>query len=309
MHLLTLRTVLKADRQTLMRACLCKNEQLRNEIFKSTNYGPVHRLTGHPSKFSEADIFRQSIMILYMLGLLRGDELGVEYLASELLHLHMHVPFNAFSIRQTFLPPKARASGLATASIETIGMGVMPFSSFANHSCDPNVTRTFYGDIMTFRVYRSIKRGDEITTGYGNHYTSYPKDKRQSTLKANYYFDCTCRACIECWPHRLQQLTGRPKLILPILSDLNEFQRLECWYPGDLQVIKKWEKIFIKHLKSLDPDRNIPHPIHEFTLIQDTLNQCYDLMAATCPVVEKKMASSVAEQMFRNDYRAKIGGN
>lgn len=66
-------------------------------------------------------------------------------------------------------------------------------ASYINHSCHPNVRRSFIGDIMIFRAQTDIPSNTELTFGYISGSESYTK--RQAALN-NYGFTCTCSICI-----------------------------------------------------------------------------------------------------------------
>lgn len=50
------------------------------------------------------------------------------------------------------------------------------------------------------RAIRKTKHGEMIAENYGPIFTQVPLEQRQNTCKNQYWFDCTCQACIEDWP-------------------------------------------------------------------------------------------------------------
>ncbi|KAF2167662.1 hypothetical protein M409DRAFT_21818 [Zasmidium cellare ATCC 36951] len=65
-------------------------------------------------------------------------------------------------------------------------------ASYMNHSCVPNTTREFVGDLMVVRASRDIKAGDEITHIYDD---SSDVDVRAESLMRTWGFVCACPRC------------------------------------------------------------------------------------------------------------------
>lgn len=100
----------------------------------------------------------------------------------------------------------------------------MPFLSFANHTCDANVTRSCRKGYQILYALYPIKKGEQVLIelrsiqksvqtktkhffcsfqifdNYGIHYAVMPKILRQQVLAQQFYFDCNCTACEENWP-------------------------------------------------------------------------------------------------------------
>ena len=49
---------------------------------------------------------------------------------------------------------------------DQIGSGIYPFHALLNHSCAPNVTRTFFGDKMVLIVCRTILKDEQLFDSY-----------------------------------------------------------------------------------------------------------------------------------------------
>ncbi|UKZ86806.1 uncharacterized protein TrAFT101_002631 [Trichoderma asperellum] len=71
--------------------------------------------------------------------------------------------------------------------------GIWLQASYSNHSCLPNATRAFIGDMMVVRAARDIPAGGEIFMGYGA--LEKPFAERQKRLKNSYGFECDCDLC------------------------------------------------------------------------------------------------------------------
>lgn len=49
---------------------------------------------------------------------------------------------------------------------DQIGSGIYPFHALLNHSCAPNVTRTFFGDKMVLVVCRTVLKDEQLFDSY-----------------------------------------------------------------------------------------------------------------------------------------------
>lgn len=78
------------------------------------------------------------------------------------------------------------------------GDGLFALYSRINHSCSPNVAKSYNPTIkrLTVHAIRDIKAGDQLFTDYVNG-TLHPKTWRQTVLLDNWRFICQCRACTE----------------------------------------------------------------------------------------------------------------
>jgi SET domain len=103
---------------------------------------------------------------------------------------------------------RIRLNGFTVCDGESVPYGVGLCSnpaSFINHSCgkQTNALQTFWfrpgcmpSLCLTVFGNNSIQPGDEICISYMD--TMHPSHLRQSQLQRNYYFWCTCDACIDC---------------------------------------------------------------------------------------------------------------
>jgi hypothetical protein len=65
-------------------------------------------------------------------------------------------------------------------------------ASYINHSCLPNVSRSFIGNFIIIRAARDMKSGEELTWGYVSPGVS--REERQKKLR-NWGFVCDCELC------------------------------------------------------------------------------------------------------------------
>ncbi|KXH43708.1 hypothetical protein CNYM01_13082 [Colletotrichum nymphaeae SA-01] len=94
---------------------------------------------------------------------------------------------NAFGIRS-----------LEDEGSELFGYGCWPAASYWNHSCGPNIEKRREGRVWEFRAGRDIGKGEEMCITYlGGEEKKWSREKRVSTLKRNWGFECGCKRCEE----------------------------------------------------------------------------------------------------------------
>nr|XP_023013835.1 SET and MYND domain-containing protein 4-like isoform X2 [Leptinotarsa decemlineata] len=84
--------------------------------------------------------------------------------------------------------------------VESIGVGLFPTFAFFNHACEPSIIRYSDKKRMLVRTIKPIKAGDIIYDNYGPNYLFMKLRDRQQNLKTDFFFKCTCTACVEKWP-------------------------------------------------------------------------------------------------------------
>lgn len=70
--------------------------------------------------------------------------------------------------------------------------GIWLRAAYMNHSCVPNTTGAFIGDMMIVRAARDIKAGEEILTSYLTVTTTFPRRKKKLGF---WGFECDCTLC------------------------------------------------------------------------------------------------------------------
>lgn len=70
--------------------------------------------------------------------------------------------------------------------------GLWTRAAYANHSCDPNVGKTFVGDLMVMRALRRIEAGEEIFNCYDDN---ADLERRNASLERTWGFRCSCALC------------------------------------------------------------------------------------------------------------------
>ncbi|KAL8777903.1 MAG: hypothetical protein Q9194_002292 [Teloschistes cf. exilis] len=95
---------------------------------------------------------------------------------------------------------------VSNAALDPLGTCLSVYAAQLNHSCDPNCVFIFSGRSLSVRSLGLIPAGGELTISYID--TTMSCRERQRTLKANYYFDCSCPYCnasLSCREHDIPE--------------------------------------------------------------------------------------------------------
>jgi SET and MYND domain-containing protein len=91
---------------------------------------------------------------------------------------------------------RCNAFGLWNKQQKCFGTALSPPSSFFNHSCMPNCARSVTNsNHVQVRTIHPVKSGQELCISYVD--PKEPIADRKNVLLNAYYFDCTCRRCID----------------------------------------------------------------------------------------------------------------
>ncbi|OAX84031.1 hypothetical protein ACJ72_01607 [Emergomyces africanus] len=82
---------------------------------------------------------------------------------------------------------------LTNQNFEPIGLCLLPFAAYINHSCEPNAYVGFDGQVMFLKALQDIAADDEIFISYIDN--THPFKIRQSELQERYFFECKCPKC------------------------------------------------------------------------------------------------------------------
>ena len=286
--LLALRTILKVGRQRIIDAHQHDEFLPNGEVYDSSDYGgTIHRLVGNTSQRSVADLFRRTVMAVYLTSFIQPYD---EILATAALRLVQSYPCNAHEISHLAVPlPGSLSSASHFHSFQKIRLceiaaAAMPVLSLINHSCNPNVVRVCYGDVIVVRAIRRIARGDEILDNYGYHYATHDKKERQLKLSQQYYFRCNCQPCTEDWPlyEDTLKLVNQSDMSDAINKDISDYTA--CSYPDvPLQQMEESARLFVGYLNALESDASIHLPVQEYSMAQEVLKHCWALSATLSP--------------------------
>lgn len=211
----------------------------------------------------------------------------------------------------------AIGENLTKSHPETIGLAFFPTVCLINHSCDPVMELIFYENTCVVRALRNILSGQELTIDYGYLYYITTKQQRQLSLKAQYFFDCSCPACANNWsvkqnlPCNIPQLkcTECSTILSPFnnnASNLSNTDRakgavlcVKCQHQENtIEIIENLQKSNHKAAKALDEarsfqllkaipileahvslmDKHVSLPWKDYVTATSMLKQCYRMM-------------------------------
>jgi len=259
-------------------------------LYDSDNYSTVYHLITNGGQRSVADLFRRTIMAVYLASVwhcLLDDGIMNESVAAVFLQHLQNLPCNAHGISQLCLPiasapgpDAARLVPVSQAHLNDVAAAAFPCLSLINHSCDPNVVRNCYGDVAVVTVIRTIGRQEEILDNYGYHYATHSVQQRSSQLRKQYYFQCGCVPCLDQWPLYDHIETGTDSA--EVLASSRIFQRhLERFMSFscsvDVDALEEMSRHFSRHITLLD--RHAVKPFKEYNDAQEALKQCLALVA------------------------------
>lgn len=171
------------------------------------------------------------------------------------------------------------------------GISTYPLSSFMNHSCAPNVTKTNAGEnhevLMVF-VTRPIKAGAQIFDCYFSevhHYDSLRPD-RQRELYEQYKFSCFCTACTKNYPTHWQLHRRNPSINL--MHVIAENHDLEKYYANKIMVWKKFQR-YCRALKNFDEQ----YPSKEIYVFYKCMLRCVWLLYKQPPLLYRTARTKV----------------
>ena len=292
--------------------------------YVSSDYLSIYCLVTHSEDRSISDLFRRTVLAMFLLKTLQGgaffgkDSCSLEDLAFIggliLRHLQSN-PCNAHEISELQL----NLNSVATSETDEIASGIFATLSLFNHSCDPSVTRNFYGDTCVVRAIKNIRSGHDISDNYGALSAVSAKPERRNKLKSQYYFTCQCRACGEDFPLYSEiPSTASPvykceNCCTPLnLVDSSKDRELsvvcsgcQCSYnlsemtamlkastdlyqqAMDTLLIKADVKgtlsVFVSHLRLLE--KLVCRPWKDYNNCQEAIKQCYSIMG-NCHVMK-----------------------
>lgn len=200
---------LKEFRQEIQQG-LCESDSResgcrRDGSYVSSDYLPIYCLVTHSEDRSIGDLFRRTMMAVFLLKTLQGgtffgkkpcSQKDLAFIGGLILRHLQSNPCNAHEVSELQLD----LNSVATSESSEIASGIYATLSLFNHSCDPTVTRNFYGDTCVVRAIKNIPMGHEISDNYGTLCAVSVKTERHDKLKSQYYFTCQCRACKENFP-------------------------------------------------------------------------------------------------------------
>ena len=279
-----------------------------DELYRSNSYDAICGLVTHAENRTAHDLFRRAAIAIFLLrclcfgGFFETKNPSADVLSGTggLLLSHLQsFPCNAHEVAEFALDPDA----VATSVPHELGAGIYATLSLFNHSCDPAVTRSFYGDHCIVRAIRLVRAGDELSDNYGAVFAMQSRSERRAKLLPQYFFECSCTACAEDWPlYSTLRETG-PKWRCTNCSAAFLVQSTKCSHCGAdtnlAQCIDRLRKsdetykdafdkllkchvdealpAFLGHLQVMD--ELLCPPCADYCACQEAVKQCFSIMA------------------------------
>jgi len=279
------------------------------EVYRADSYKAICGLVTHAEHRTAHDLFRRAAIAIFLLrclcfaGFFEMENPPVDVLsgAGGLLLSHLQsFPCNAHEIAEFDLDPEA----VATSTPRELGAGIYATLSLFNHSCDPAVTRNFYGDRCIVRTIRSVRAGDELSDNYGAVFAMQPRSERRAKLLPQYMFECKCTACEEDWPLFTTLRETGPKwrcncfsaltigstkcTSMQCGSDMNLAECINRLRKSDKTYKDAFDKllkcrinealpVFLSHLRVMD--ELLCPPCADYGACQEAVKQCFSIMA------------------------------
>ena len=278
------------------------------EVYRADSYEAICGLVTHAENRTAHDLFRRAAIAIFLLrclcfaGYFETETPTVDVLsgAGGLLLSHLQsFPCNAHEIAEFDLDPEA----VATSVPHELGAGIYATLSLFNHSCDPAVTRNFYGDRCVVRTIRTVRAGDELSDNYGAVFAMQARSERRAKLLPQYFFECRCTACLEDWPlfSALRKagpkwrcsncfsatLAGGTKCV-QCSSEMNLAEYVDRLRKSDKTYKDAFVKLLKCHVNEALPaflghlqvmDELLCPPCADYGACQEAVKQCFSIMA------------------------------
>ena len=278
------------------------------EVYRDNSYEAICGLVTHAEHRTAHDLFRRAAIAIFLLrclcfaGYFETENPPADVLSGTggLLLSHLQsFPCNAHEIAEFDLDPDA----VATSTPHELGAGIYATLSLYNHSCDPAVTRNFYGDHCIVRTIRSVRAGDELSDNYGAVSAMQSRSERRAKLLPQYFFECRCTACTEDWPLFSTLRETGPKWrcsscfsALPLgstkcmqcASEMNLANCIDRLRKSDKMYKDAFDKLLkccvnealpalLSHLQVMD--ELLCPPCADYSACQEAVKQCFSIMA------------------------------
>jgi len=280
-------------------------------------YHGICTLVTHSQHRSAHDLFRRSVIAIFLVRCLEfagyygcdksTQEEGLVATGGMLLNHLQSFPCNAHEISEFDLVIEDVPSSVP----HELGAGIYATLSLFNHSCNPAVTRNFYGDTCVVRAIRSVGKGEELSDNYGAVYAIQSCDERRNKLKPQYFFECCCEACVDDWPMFMNSHTLGPRWrcskcqrelkrdsrqcpacssIVDVDSSMKQLRTSHSLYKkafDQLLACHIGEALtaMLSHLCVMD--RLLCLPWSEYSACQEAVKQCYSIMA-NCRIINHR---------------------
>lgn len=150
----------------------------------------------------------------------QGEQLqGLSLHVTSLLYQYQAaVRCNAYQIEWNYKDKLIQGEAYPGTHLLTVGTGVYPILCLLNHSCDANTIRFNINNKVLLVASRNIKKGEEVTSSYGETFLTSNKKTRQEINESKYHFVCECDACVCDYPTFTQLANQLPDQIFDTVN-------------------------------------------------------------------------------------------
>ncbi|PGH37008.1 hypothetical protein GX50_00244 [[Emmonsia] crescens] len=145
----------------------------------STHYAAFRNLGHHFSKMDERG----------------GEQVERVTVSAEGLKAISNTDIELRTLVAYFAKLETNAFTLTNHYFDRVGLCLLPFASYINHSCEPNAYIGFDGQVMYLKALQDIAPDEEIFISYIDN--TEPFKTRQTELQLRYFFECKCPKCLK----------------------------------------------------------------------------------------------------------------
>jgi hypothetical protein len=169
---------------------------------------------------------------------------------------------------------------LITPSLDPLGLILDPTLGHLNHSCDPNAFVMMDGPAVSLRALKPINKDEEIYISYID--ATNPFHRRQSELKARWFFKCSCTKCEQGatldedrWAREPGSMTQKIKDVADTILTHESFAQDPANYVGDSQDEKRAAAIQGKAFTEYEEAQALQNPQEVVEKIEDAMHLCH----------------------------------
>lgn len=188
---------------------------------------------------------------------------------------------------------------LVTPTLDPLGIILEPFLAHSNHSCDPNAFVMMDGPKISLRSLRPIEADDEIFISYID--VTNPYRRRQSELKAKWFFDCTCTKCQrgstldeDNWAREASTISAHHKEVADLMIQRLPFASEPANYVGESRDERRLAAIQGRVFAFHEEQREMEDPPLAIEKIEVAMQLCHE--SGLWPLYRQPYA------MLRDDY-------
>ncbi|KAF1911545.1 hypothetical protein BDU57DRAFT_92613 [Ampelomyces quisqualis] len=188
--------------------------------------------------------------------------------------------FNKDFVAHMYARILTNALTLITPTLDPLGLIFDPVLGHVNHSCEPNAFAMMDGASTSLRTLRPINKGEEIYISYID--ASNPFHRRQSELKARWFFDCNCTKCQkgatldeDTWAHQPNTVPTKFKEIADTILTHEKVAQDLANCVGDTQDERRAAALQGKAFAEYEETQAMQDPSQVIGKIEDAMQLCH----------------------------------